>query len=163
MGIRERLLRKIEDEIAVLERELRVDLPRQLAEAAAHGDLSENAEHEAAKQRKDTVEALLGRLHRKRSALSNMNTQMIPRDAIGFWSTVVVIDVDSGDEKTYKLVSPDESDPRSGLVSITSPVGRALAGRTIGDEVDVVTPRGGRTYEVLEFRTIHDEDDGVDH
>ena len=162
MGIREDLMKKIGSEIDLLERELRVDLPRQLAEAAAHGDLSENAEHEAAKQRKGTVEALLARLHRRRSSLSTMNTQMIPRDAVGFWSTVTVIDVDSGDEKTYKLVSPDESDPKRGHVSVTSPVGSALAGRHVGDEVDVETPRGGRTYEILEFTTIHDqEDDGA--
>ncbi len=156
MGIREDLLKKIEAEIAVLERELKVALPRQLAEAAAHGDLSENAEHEAAKDRKDTVTALLMRLYRRRQAIANMNTQAIPRDAIGFWSRVRLLDLDNDEEITYQLVTPDESDPAAGKISMTSPIGRALVGRGEGDEITVQTPRGQRRYEVLEFTTVHD-------
>lgn len=157
MGIREDLLRKLDTEVKKLERELKVDLPRQLAEAAAHGDLSENAEHEAAKDRKDTVTALLLRLYKKRQAISSMNVDMIPRDAIGFWSRVELLDLDSDDTINYHLVSPDESDPKEGKISVTSPIGQALRGRTDGDEIEVRTPRGMRHYEVLSFSTIHDD------
>lgn len=160
MGIREDLLKKVDAEVSRLERELKVDLPRQLAEAAAHGDLSENAEHEAAKERKDTVTALLLRLYQRRQAISNMNTDLIPRDAIGFWSTVTVLDLDSDEEIRYHLVSSDESDPRNGRISVTSPIGRALVGKRDGDEIEVETPRGSRCYEVVWFRTIHDGSTG---
>ncbi len=156
MGIREDLLKKVAAEITELERELKVDLPRQLFEAAAHGDLSENAEHEAAKDRKDTVTGLLLKLYERRQGISNMNTQQIPHDSVGFWSTVEVLDLDNDEEMTYLLVSPDESDPKSGRISMTSPIGRALAGCQDGDEVAVETPRGTRNYEVLSFTTIHE-------
>lgn len=156
MGIREDLLKKIAAKITTLERELKVDLPRQLFEAAAHGDLSENAEHEAAKERKDTVTGLLLNLYERRQGISNMNTQQIPHDSIGFWSTVEVLDLDNDEELTYLLVSPDESDPKNGRISITSPIGRALAGGQDGDEIAVETPRGTRNYEILSFTTIHE-------
>ena len=161
MGIREKLIAKIEQEIQPLERELRVDLPRQLAEAAAHGDLSENAEYDAAKQRKDFVQALLARLYAKKQSFSTMNEEMIARDAIGFWSKVKLYDVDNGDEVSYRLVSPDESDPANAKISVSSPIGRALLGRQEGDEISVETPRGTRNYEVLQFTTIHDDPDGA--
>ena len=160
MGIREDLLKKIDGEIAVLERELKVDLPRQLAEAAAHGDLSENAEHEAAKDRKDTVTGMLLKLYERRQGISNMNVSRIPADAIGFWSTVELLDLDSDEEITYLLVSPDESDPKNGKISMTSPIGQALSGKRDGDEVRVQTPRGVRNYEVLSFTTIHEAETG---
>jgi transcription elongation factor GreA len=156
MGIREDLLKKLDEQIAKLERELKVDLPRQLAEAAAHGDLSENAEHEAAKDRKDTVTGLLLNLYKKRQGISNMNVQMIPRDAIGFWSKVTLLDLDSDEEVRYQLVSADESDPKNGKISLTSPIGQALNGKVAGDEIEVNTPRGTRSYEVLDFVTIHE-------
>jgi len=156
MGIREDLLKTLAVEVSTLERELKIEIPRQLAEAAAHGDLSENAEHEAAKERKDTVTALLLRLYQKRQAISNMNVEMIPRDVIGFGSKVEVLDLDSGEEISYALVSADETDPKAGRISTTSPIGRALSGRADGDEITVHTPRGSRSYEILSFRTIHD-------
>jgi len=159
MSIRDKLLKKLELEIQPLERELKVELPRQLAEAAAHGDLSENAEYDAAKQRKDLVQAKLARLYGKRQSLANINERMIPRDSIGFWSRVAVLDVDTGDEVTYRLVSPDESDPSNGKISVSSPIGKALVGHAEGDEVEVQTPRGTRTYEILDFTTLHDDTD----
>lgn len=158
MGIREDLLRKIKVQVSALERELKVDLPRQLAEAAAHGDLSENAELEAAKERKDTVTALLLRLYQRRQAISNMNTEMIPRDCIGFGSVVELLDLDNDEEIRYRLVTAEESEPKEGRISITSPIGQALVGKADGDEVEVQTPRGTRSYEVLAFRTIHDQE-----
>lgn len=160
MGIREDLLKKLEVQISKLERELKVDLPRQLAEAAAHGDLSENAEHEAAKERKDTVTGMLLVMYKKRQGISNMNVQMIPRDSIGFWSTVELLDLDSDEEIKYQLVSPDESDPKNGRISLTSPIGQALNGKTAGDEIEVNTPRGTRRYEILDFITVHDGPEG---
>ena len=159
MGIREKLIEKIDREIQPLEKELKVDLPRQLAEAAAHGDLSENAEYDAAKQRRDFVQGQLARLYSNKQSLSAINEQMIARDAIGFWSKVEVFDVDTGDETSYRLVNPDESDPANGKISVSSPIGRALLGRQQGDEVSVETPRGTRNYEVLRFTTIHDDTD----
>ena len=157
MSIRDRLLKELEEEIQPLLRELKVDLPRQLAEAAAHGDLSENAEYDAAKQRKELVQAKLARLYDKRQSLANISERMIPTDRIGFWSRVQLLDVDSGDEVTYRLVSPDESDPPNGKISVSSPIGRALIGRGEGDEVEVDTPKGTRNYEVLEFFTLHND------
>ena len=159
MGIRERLLKKIDEQIQPLERELKVELPRQLAEAAAHGDLSENAEYDAAKQRKELVQAQLVRCYDKRQSVSGINELMIPRDSIGFWSRVELLDVDSGEEIGYHLVSADESDPPNGRISVSSPIGKALLGRVEGDEVDVQTPRGTKTYEILEFSTIHEDPD----
>ncbi len=156
MGIREDLLKQLEAQVSVLERELKVELPRQLAEAAAHGDLSENAEHEAAKDRKDTVTAMLLRLYEKRQSISGMNTEMIPRDSIGFGSTVELLDLDNDEEISYRLVFADETDPKAGRISVTSPIGRALSGKADGDEIIVQTPRGSRNYEILSFRTIHD-------
>ncbi len=157
MSIRDRLLKQLESEIAPLERELKVELPRQLAEAAAHGDLSENAEYDAAKQRKELVQAKLARLYDKRQSLANINERMIPRDSIGFWSRVHILDADNGEEVSYRLVSPDESDPRNGKISVSSPIGRALMGRAVGDEVEVETPGGTRNYEVLGFSTMHED------
>lgn len=156
MGIREDLLKNLEQQISVLERELKVELPRQLAEAAAHGDLSENAEHEAAKDRKDTVTGMLLQLYKRRQAISSINTAMIPRDAIGFGSRVELLDLDSDEHVVYRLVSADESDPKDGRISITSPIGKALNGKADGDEIEVNTPRGTRRYEVLSFTTLHD-------
>ena len=159
MGISDRLIKKLEQEIRPLERELTVELPRQLAEAAAHGDLSENAEYDAAKQRKEFVQAQLRRLYEKRQSLSGISELMIPRDSIGFWSQVKVLDLDNDEEIEYRLVSPDESDPRNGRISVSSPIGKALIGKTDGDEVPIETPRGTKSYEILEFLTVHDAPD----
>jgi len=159
MGIRETLLKKLEQEIEPLLRELKVELPRQLAEAAAHGDLSENAEYDAAKQRKELVQAHIARLYEKRKSLSGINERMIPRDSIGFWSRVELLDLDSDEEIKYHLVSADESDPANGRISVSSPIGKALIGKVDGDEVEVETPRGTKTYEILGFSTVHQESD----
>jgi transcription elongation factor GreA len=156
MGIRERLLQQLAAELAPLERELTIELPRQLAEAAAHGDLSENAEHEYAKQRKEIVQTRLRELYRKKKSLMAINEAMVSRDAIGFWSTVRLLDQDSDEELTYTLVSSDDSAPKEGKISMTSPIGQSLLGRQSGDEVEVQTPRGTRRYEILEFTTLHD-------
>ena len=159
MGIRERLLKKLDQEIQPLERELKVELPRQLAEAAAHGDLSENAEYDAAKQRKEFVQAQLARFYDKRRSVASINEMMIPRDSIGFWSRVELLDIDSGEEVGYHLVSADESDPPNGRISVSSPIGNALIGKVDGDEVEVQTPRGTKIYEILGFSTIHEDAD----
>ena len=159
MKIADRLIKRLEQEIRPLERELKVELPRQLAEAAAHGDLSENAEYDAAKQRKEFVQAQLARLYDKRQSVSGISELMIPRDSIGFWSKVKVLDLDNDEEIEYRLVSPDESDPRNDRISVSSPIGRALLGKIDGDKVDIVTPRGRKTYEILEFSTVHEASD----
>ena len=159
MGIADRLMKRLEQEIRPLERELKVELPRQLAEAAAHGDLSENAEYDAAKQRKEFVQAQLARLYDKRQSVSGISELMIPRDSIGFWSKVKVLDLDNDEEIEYRLVSPDESDPRNDRISVSSPIGRALLGKIDGDAVDIETPRGTKAYEILELSTVHETSD----
>jgi len=159
MGIADRLIKRLEQEIRPLERELKVELPRQLAEAAAHGDLSENAEYDAAKQRKEFVQAQLARLYDKRQSVSGISELMIPRDSIGFWSKVKVLDLDNDEEIEYRLVSPDESDPRNDRISVSSPIGRALLGKIDGDAVDIETPRGTKAYEILEFSTVPEASD----
>lgn len=157
MGIREDLLKRLDLRITALERELKVDLPRQLAEAAAHGDLSENSEHEAAKERKDTVTGMLLQLYKKRQAIAGINVAMVPRDAIGFGSRVQLLDLDNDEQVAYHLVAADDSEPKEGRISISSPIGQALSGKGDGDEIEVTTPRGKRRYEVLSFATLHDD------
>ena len=130
-----------------------------IAEARSHGDLSENAEYDAAKQRKEFVQAQLARLYDKRQSLSGISELMIPRDSIGFWSKVKVLDLDNDEEIEYRLVSPDESDPRNHRISVSSPIGRALLGKIDGDAVDIETPRGRKAYEILEFSTVHEASD----
>ena len=154
MGISDRLIKKLEKEIRPLERELTVELPRQLAEAAAHGDLSENAEYDAAKQRKEFVQAQLRRLYEKRQSLSGISELMIPRDSIGFWSQVKVLDLDNDEEIEYRIVSPDESDPRNGRISVSSPIGKALIGKNKKDLVTVKTPSGEKNFEIKEVKYI---------
>jgi transcription elongation factor GreA len=153
----EHIRRKLEDEIAVLERELNHELPKELKRAIAMGDLSENAEYHMAKQRQEYVRARLGQLKKRMADLSLVNMANIPRDRAALGSTVVVYDSTKGEEIEYKLVTSEESDVTKGLISTSSPIGRALMGRKVGDVSEVVTPAGKRELEVLKLTTIHDE------
>jgi transcription elongation factor GreA len=153
----EHIKRKLEDEIQALERELKHDLPQEIKKARALGDLSENAEYHMAKQRQEYVNARLGQLKRRMGELSLVNMANIPKDKVAFGSTVRVYDNQKNEKLEYKLVTSEETDVSKGLISTTSPIGRALMGKKAGDTATVVTPAGNRELEILELTTIHDE------
>jgi len=145
----------IAEQIRVLEQELTVELPAEIKKAVALGDLSENAEYHSAKQRQEFVNARLGQLKKRMGELAMVNLDNIPRDRVGYGSTIVVFDSSKDEELTYKLVTSEESDVTKGLISTTSPIGRALLGKEIGDTATVVTPNGKRELEILKLTTIH--------
>ncbi len=149
--------KKLEEEIHLLEKELREELPRALKLAAALGDLSENADYQAARERQDFVKARLGGLKQRLADLSLVNFDKIPRDRINLGSTVVLLDLDKTEEITYRLVTSEDADVTKGLISTTSPIGRSLLNKRQGDTVEVKIPAGTRTFEVLKFTTMHDQ------
>jgi transcription elongation factor GreA len=153
----EHIKKRLEEEIKALERELTQELPAEIKKAVALGDLSENAEYHMAKQRQVFVNARLGQLKKRMGELAMVNLANIPRDKVGFGASVVVFDSSKDEEITYKLVTSEESDVDKGLISTTSPIGRALLGKKVGDTATVVTPNGKRELEVLKLTTIHDE------
>ncbi|HEU5401145.1 MAG TPA: transcription elongation factor GreA [Terriglobales bacterium] len=153
----EHIKKKLEEEISVLEHELNVELPRELKKAAALGDLSENAEYHMAKQRQEFVRARLGQLKKRMADLSLVNLANIPKDRAALGSTILVYDSTKEEKIEYKLVTSEETDVTKGLVSTTSPIGRALMGKRVGDVSTVITPNGNRELEVLKLSTIHDE------
>jgi transcription elongation factor GreA len=149
--------RKLEEEIQALEKELREELPKALKTAAALGDLSENADYSAARERQDFVRVRLGQLKQRLADLSMINFDKIPRDRISLGSKVVVLDVDKNEEVTYKLVTSEDADAPKGLISTTSPIGRSFLNKREGDTVEVKIPSGTRTFEIISFTTMHDE------
>lgn len=149
--------KKLEEEILALDRELNHELPREIKRARELGDLSENAEYIMAKQRQVFVAARLGQLRQRLADLSMINLSNIPKDRIAFGTRVVLYDVDRDAEVEYKLVTSEEADVGKGLISTTSPIGRGLMGKKLGDTVTVRTPNGAREFEVRSMVTIHDE------
>jgi len=155
----EQIKKKLQDEINTLERELAHELPKELKRAIALGDLSENAEYHMAKQRQEYVKARLRQLGRRMADLSLINMDNIPKDKVGLGSTVKVYDNSKNEEVEYKLVTTEESDVAAGKISTSSPIGRALLNKKVGDTTAVVTPNGKRELEILKLTTIHDEAD----
>jgi len=153
----EEALKKLEEEIQKIEYELHNELPKELKKAIALGDLSENAEYHSAKQRQEILRARLEQLKKRLSDLAMVNMSKIPRDQVALGSRVVVYDVQKGAEVEYKLVITEESDVPRGLISTTSPIGRGLLGKRVGDSVKVQTPGGTKEFEILKFTTIYDE------
>lgn len=153
----EKLIEELKEQLAALEREFRQELPRKIKAARELGDIRENAEYEAAKDRQGFVKARMDHLRQRIAVLSRVNLNAIPKDRVGYGSTVALVDLDSAEEKTYKLVSPEEMDSERGWISISSPVGRALVGKRAGDAVTITTPGGTRQYEIAEMKTLHDE------
>ena len=151
------IVKKLQEEILALEYELNNELPKELKRARAMGDLSENAEYIMAKQRQDIVAARLGQLRKRLANLSLVNLNNIPTDRIAFGSRVVLYDVDRDTEVEYKLVTSEEADVAKGLISTTSPIGRGLMGKQVGDTAKVVTPNGAREFEVRSLQTLYDE------
>ncbi len=148
--------KKLQDEINQLEHELVHELPKEIKKAAALGDLSENAEYHMAKQRQEFVKAKLRQLGKRMADLALINMDNIPRDKVGLGSTVRVLDNDKNEEVEYKLVTSEESDVTSGKISTSSPIGRALLNKKVGDTATVVTPNGKREMEILSLTTIHE-------
>jgi len=148
--------KKLEEEIAALEYELRNELPREILRARAHGDLSENAEYHAAKERQGFVNARLGQLQKRLAEVAMIDLNKIPHDKVGLGSRVVVLDVKKDEQMTYFLVTSEEADAASGKISTGSPIGRALLGKEVGDTTKLQTPGGARELEVLELTTIHE-------
>ena len=149
--------KKLEDEIAVLEKELREELPRALKTAAALGDLSENADYSAARERQDFVRVRLSHLKQRAAELSMINFDKIPKDRISLGSKVELLDVDKDEKITYKLVTSEDANVTEGLISTTSPIGRSLLNKREGETVEVKIPAGTRTFEILSFTTMHDK------
>lgn len=147
---------RLEKEVRELEEELHLHLPKQIKEAREHGDLSENAEYEAAKERQAYVAVRLAQLKGRLADLSMVSMDNIPADRISLGSLVVVVDLDTDEEFRYELVVSEDVDAAAGKVSTGSPIGRALMGARVGDEVSVHTPLGEREFEIRELRTIHD-------
>jgi transcription elongation factor GreA len=149
------LKKKLEEEIATLEYELRNELPREILKARAHGDLSENAEYHAAKERQRFVDARLSQLKSRLRDFSMVDMSRIPHDRVGLGSQVVVFDSTKDQEISYKLVTSEEADVAKGLISTSSPIGKGLLGKQVGDVVKVQIPGGTREMEILQLTTIH--------
>ena len=152
----EGLKKKLQDEIAALEHELRSELPKEILRARAHGDLSENAEYHAAKERQGFVNARLGQLQARLRDFAMVDVSKIPRDRVGLGSHVVVLDTTKDEELTYNLVTSEEADVVKGKISTSSPIGKGLLGKRVGDTVKIQIPGGVREMEILSLTTIHD-------
>ena len=152
-----KIKQKLQQEIDALEHELSVELPKEIAVARAHGDLSENAEYKFAKERQGYVNAKIGHLKKRMGDLGMLNLSNIPKDRAGYGSRIVVMDLQRSVQVEYKLVSSEEADVEQGLISTTSPIGRALLNRRVGDEVQVATPNGKKEFEVVRLVTIHED------
>ena len=151
-----RILKKFEDEIQQLEKELKTVLPQEIKRARELGDLRENAEYQAAKERQRLVESRISLLKKRVSEIHLMNLDKLPHDRVGFGSTVHLKDP-GGQLTVYQLVMPEDADVEHGLISTASPIGRALISKEEGDEVTVTTPNGAKRFEIVKLVTIHDE------
>ncbi len=149
--------RKLEEEIHQLEHELNHELPKELMKARAHGDLSENAEFKFAKERQGYLSARVGQLKQRLADMAMLNLDNLPHDRAGYGSRVWLRDLQKSVEVEYKLVTTEEADAAQGLISTTSPIGKALLGRRVGDEIKVHTPAGVKEFELVGLKTIHEE------
>jgi transcription elongation factor GreA len=155
--MKDRVLKRFNDELAALERELKFELPQEIKRARELGDLRENAEYKAAKERQEIVNARIAMLKRRVGEIALMNLDRVPRDRAGFGSTVH-LRASTGDTVVYQLVMPEEADAEKGMISTSSPIGRAILNKEEGDEVKVVTPNGVRQFELVKLTTIHDDE-----
>lgn len=156
----EAVKQKLQQELDTLDEELRVHLPREIQKAREYGDLRENSEYKAALERQSYVKARIQQLRQRLSEISSIDLSKVPHDRAAYGSTLVLYDAERDEEVTYRLVTPEESDPAAGLISTTSPVGRSLMGREEGDEIRVTTPSGTRNFEIKKLTTLHDEAKG---
>ena len=154
--MKDRLIKRFTDQIAALERELHFELPREIQTARELGDLRENAEYKSAKERQEIVNAQLAMLKKRVGEIAMINLDRIPRDRAGFGSTVH-LRVEGGETIVYQLVMPEDADVDKGMISTSSPIGRAILNKEVGDDIEVATPAGRRSFELLKVITIHDE------
>ena len=154
------IVKKFKQELEQLYHELKVRIPKDLQEAAAHGDLSENAEYDAARARQDYVRARIAQLEERMRQLSLYNLSSIPKAAIAYGSRVKLEEVDSGEVVEYQIVFPEEVDPAAGQISLHSPIGQALLHKELDDEVEVVAPQGKQSYTIVDLTTLHDVEEG---
>jgi transcription elongation factor GreA len=152
------VMRRLRKELEELRHELKTKLPKELEVARAHGDLRENAEYEACKERQGYLNARIGQLEQRIRDLSLYSVSSIPREAVGYGSQVTLENGDDGSEEKYEIVFPEEADPAAGLISISSPLGRALLNKEVGADVEVATPKGRRSFQIVDLRTIHDRE-----
>ena len=153
------VMRRLKKELDELRYELKTKLPKELEVAREHGDLRENAEYEACKERQGYLNARIGQIEQRIRDLSLYSVNSIPRDSVGYGSQVTLENSDDGAEEKYEIVFPEEVDPARGQISLSSPLGQALMNKRVGDEAVVQTPRGRRTYQVIELLTFHERDD----
>lgn len=154
-----KIVKKLEKELQELNHELLVDIPRELKRAADYGDLSENAEYDAAKQRKQFVESRMGQLQKRIGEILSVNMKAIPKDRVGLGSKVTLEDLDSGETVKYTFVFPEEVDPDEGKISLASPIGKSLVGKKEDDEIVIVTPAGRHEYSIEKLITFHQRKD----
>ena len=152
------ILDKLKKELEEFEYEFRVELPKEIKTAVAMGDLRENAEYHAALERQAFVRARIGQLRERLGALSAISFDQVPRDRSAIGSRLQLLDLDTDEEITYQLVFPEVADLEKGLLSIASPIGKALVGLKEGDEVKIEIPSGARNFEVLGLKTVHEKD-----
>ncbi|MBP9664180.1 MAG: transcription elongation factor GreA [Pyrinomonadaceae bacterium] len=153
----EEIKKKLQAELDELEHELHFKLPKAIQHAREFGDLSENAEYKAAKERQTMVQARLSLLHQRMSEVDSIDLSKIPTDSIAYGSSVVLFDLDKEEKITYELVTSEESEPEKGKISTVSPIGQALMGKEEGDEIKVKTPTGWRNFEITRVTTIHEQ------
>jgi transcription elongation factor GreA len=152
-----RILKRLEEQVIELDRELRTELPKEIQRARELGDLSENAEYQAAKERQSYVQARMGMLRKRMAEISLMNLERLPTDRAAFGSTVELLEDNGTGKMIYQLVMPEDADATKGLISASSPIGKAIVGRQAGDQITVPTPTGVRRFELVKLTTIHDE------
>lgn len=157
INVIEEIKQRLQAELEELESELRVHLPKEIKRALEFGDLRENAEFRAALDRQNIVKARIVELRQRISEVASIDLSKISHDKAGYGSTLILYDPERDEELTYRLVTPEESDPQAGLISTMSPVGKSLLGKEEGDEVTVRTPAGARTFEIKRMTTIHEE------
>jgi transcription elongation factor GreA len=153
--MKDQLLKKLQGEIATLDRELKTELPKEIKRARELGDLRENAEYQAAKERQTFVQARIAMLQSRVKDISLINLDKLPHDKAALGSTVTLNERD-GATVVYQLVMPEDADVEKGMISTSSPIGRAIVGKEAGDEVIVVTPAGRRMFEIVKLITVHD-------
>ena len=153
--MKDRLIKKFEDEIHALDRELKLELPKEIKRARELGDLRENAEYSAAKERQRLVESRISMLKKRVAEIALINVDRIPTDRAGFGSTLHVVE-STGEKLVFQLVMPEDADAEKGMISTASPIGRAILNKEEGDEIKVVTPAGNKTFELVKLITIHD-------
>ncbi|MBI2964023.1 MAG: transcription elongation factor GreA [Deltaproteobacteria bacterium] len=152
------IVQRLKKELQELQYELSHKLPKELEEARAHGDLSENAEYEAAKARQELVQVRISQIGGRIRELSMYTVASIPEGVVAYGSRVTVEDLGESEEIVYHIVFPEEADGANGKISLGSPLGRALLNRTVGDEIEVQTPKGKRQYQIIDLVTIHQID-----